>query len=362
MISGSLIKSSEDVITSSTKETPKVGKDDNSIEHKSYGQLLSHRAVSPLEESENLRLLMEPLPGQGAFQTMQSRFEARDITIDDPQFKQPPGKINKLALAIKIFCKSFWETSRVNTPETDRSPRVETIRSRVFTVTSTLLTTLSGVVATTVAIGLFLGALTIFAGMDPEGAMMFIPVGLAIAGLSFGVFAVGFIISVGISRLMTAIVSASVDTREKLTEITAFTSPEQRFLKKYQRMKKSLFELQTRFYAAELDRINFKISYCESPKKLELLTEKRIKLKADRIDAGIPDPYQAKWFDAQQHYCLRSWYWCNTEKLQAAISKIEAWLDRAEKQKALLTNAQRELEELNSSGKSSLKPYDLIHA
>ncbi|MBO9483069.1 hypothetical protein [Salinisphaera sp. G21_0] len=34
-------------------------------------------------------------------------FEADEITIDNPEFKRPPGKIKKLALAIKIFSKSF---------------------------------------------------------------------------------------------------------------------------------------------------------------------------------------------------------------------------------------------------------------
>ena len=329
-----------------TGEEPEHSENDKSIDSKSHGQPIYHRAVSTppeFEESENLRLLMEPLPGQKAFQTMQPPFKAEDITVDDPEFKHPPFKLNKLSLAIKIFCKSFWGSFQINNPETDRSARVETIRSRVFAVTFTLLSAISGVIISIIGIGSYVVAVIPLASL-PDGEIALFVFPFLIAFLSVSAFFYACIFSAAISCVVTSIVSASVDTREKLTEITTLTSPEERFLKKYQRMEESLFALQTRFYAAELDRIDLKIRDCELSEKLMLLTEERAKLKAARIKAGIPDPFQAKWYDAYQH-CLRNCYE-NNKNLQAAISKTEAWLNRAAKQKALLSN-EHMLQELN---------------
>ena len=220
-------------------------------------------------------------------------------------------------------------------------------------MTSTLINTLSGVIATTLGVGLLAGATVLVAG-KAEGGLALLLFGVVIAALSFGVFAIGFLLSQVISRFMTAAVSASVDTREKLTEITAFTSPKEKFLKKFQRMEESLFELQTRLYAAELAKLDLDIIKCKTTECLNLKTEERYELVAARIEAGIPDPYKAKWYDALQHYCLRNWYWCNSEKLKVAISKTEDWLNRAAKQKELLTDEHREQEELYNQGAPSI--------
>ncbi|MGI2027855.1 hypothetical protein [Endozoicomonas acroporae] len=299
---------------------------------------------------------------------MQSPFKADDITIDDPEFKRPPGKIKKLVLAIKIFSKSFKTIYQVNNPETDRSSLVESIRSKAYTVSSILLNTLNLVLASAVTPALFVGALILCASV-PKAAVavaLAVPVGLLI---SIGFFAIGYLLTHSISNFITSAVSASVDTREKLTEITAFTLPKERFLKKYQRMEESLFALRTKLYAAESARINDYIKFYEEDggtEELKLEIEKRKKLDTARIEAGIPDPDQAKWYESLQHYFLKEEYGCDIEKLKDAIHKTEDWLNRAAKQKAILTNEQRELEELYDevdppiAGRLQLKPFELI--
>ncbi|MBO9494220.1 hypothetical protein J7438_08980 [Thalassotalea sp. G20_0] len=330
-----------------TKEVPAQQGDNKTIEptsHTSQGQSVHHRTVSiaakpaKLEESESLRLSMEPSPGL-AFNKIESPFKADDITIDDPEFKCPPVKFNKLALAIKIFCKSFMTISHFNNPETDRSARVQTTRNRVFTVTSILSNILTG---TIILVGLkhLLEILETPAGQTAEAFAVGLTV-VIIAGLSFGVFGIGWLLSQGISRLVTATVTASVDTREKMTDMTTFTSPQERFLKKYQRMEKSLTTLRTKLIDAKL------------VKKLDLYKTEESRLKAKeqaRQEAAILNPdHKEKWHDSLQRYCLREWYeWYvdDSKKLEDAIRKTEDWLDRAATQKALLTNEQRELEEL----------------
>ncbi|WP_257296936.1 hypothetical protein [Endozoicomonas sp. YOMI1] len=308
-----------------------------------------------LEASETSRLTTSS-PEQTALDKMESPFKADDITIDDPEFKRPPGKIKKLALAIKIFSKSFKTIYQVNNPETDRSSLVETIRSKAYTLSSIVLNTLNIVLASSVTPALFVGALILCASVPEAGIalVLAVPVGIFIA---IGVFAIGYMLSNKISNFITSAVSASVDTREKLTEITDLTLPKERFLKKYQRMEESLFALRTKLYAAELARINDYIKLYEKDgrtEKLKLEIEKREKLNTARVEAGIPDPVEAKWHESLQRSFLREEYGCDIVKLKDAIRKTEDWLNRAAKQKELLTDEHRELEELYDEDTQSI--------
>ncbi len=314
-----------------------------------------HRTVSNSEKTskpgafDTIRLTTSS-PEQTALDKMESPFKADDITIDDPEFRQPPGKIKKLALAIKLFSKSFKTIYQVNNPETDRSSLVETIRSKAYTVSSIVLNTLNIVLASAVTPALFVGALILCASVPQAGValVLSVPIGIFIA---IGVFAIGYMLSHSISNFITSAVSASVDTREKLTEITAFTLPEERFLKKYQRMEESIFALRTKLYAAESARTNDYIKLYEKDgrtEKLKLEIEKRDELENARIEAGIPDPDQAKWYESLQRSFLREEYGCDIEKLKDAIGKTEDWLNRAARQKERLSNEPIELQEVNS--------------
>ncbi len=338
--------------------------DDNAVRSESQtssDKSIFHRAVSTsektsvLEASETSRLTTSS-PEQTALDKMESPFKADDITIDDPEFKRPPGKIKKLALAIKIFSKSFKTIYQVNNPETDRSSLVETIRSKAYTLSSIVLNTLNIVLASSVTPALFVGALILCASVPEAGIalVLAVPVGIFIA---IGVFAIGYMLSNKISNFITSAVSASVDTREKLTEITDLTLPKERFLKKYQRMEESLFALRTKLYAAELARINDYIKLYEKDgrtEKLKLEIEKREKLNTARVEAGIPDPVEAKWHESLQRSFLREEYGCDIVKLKDAIRKTEDWLNRAAKQKELLTDEHRELEELYDEDTQSI--------
>ena len=321
--------------------------------HTTLGESISHRAISPCAKTEGLEvsetcMLKTSSPEQTALDKTESPFKADDITIYDTEFKQPPGKIKKLALAIKIFSKSFKTIHQVNHPETDRSSLVESIRSKVYTVTSLLFTALNIVIAPGVTTGLFIGIFillsTVTAGV---GDIVLIVPFLLMFGIA--IYFLGYFLVEEISNFFTSAVSAMVDTREKLTEITAVTLPEGRFLKKYQRMEKSLFTLRTKLYAADFEEINSTIKFYEKYpdiEKLRLVKEKRDKLETDRIEAGIPDPGK-KLFLSLQYYCLRKNYRCDRDKLKEAIQKTEDWLKRAAKQKEQLTNKYSKLQEIN---------------
>ncbi|WP_257264995.1 hypothetical protein [Endozoicomonas sp. ONNA2] len=321
--------------------------------NKSREQPIRHRAASPInrpepKNPENLRLLMKPLPGQtNAFHRMQPLKED-GIIIESPEFKQPPGKIKKLALAIKIFSKSFETIYKVNNPETDRSSLVETIRGRVFTVTSILLKALNAVQTSAITSGLFIGAFALFASQP--GAVFFLVVaGLIIAAHALLFYAMGYVFADCATHCITAAVSASVDTRQKLAEITASTSPEERFLTKYQRMEESLFALRTKLYAVKLADINDNIKYYEKKgmtEELRLQHEQRTRIESAKIEAGIP--YKAKWYESMEHYFLRKGYGYRIGHLEDAIHKTEDWLNRAAKQKERLSNEPLELQEVNS--------------
>ena len=149
---------------------------------------------------------------------------------------------------------------------------------------------------------------------------------------------------------MTAAVSASVDTCEQLTEMTA--CPRQvRFLQKYQRMEASLLALRTKRYAAELARIDGNPHSCP-----QLKAKLRASLEPDRVKAGIANPDNDKWYVAYQRKCLRNRYWGDIKFLDDAISKTEDWLNRAAKQKHLLLKAQQELNDQCVAGKPVDRP------
>ncbi|MGI2027854.1 hypothetical protein [Endozoicomonas acroporae] len=309
------------------------------------GQPIHHRAISPINhpeprEPENLRLLMEPLPGQTtAFHQMQPH-KADEITIDNPEFKRPPGKIKKLTLAIKIFSKSFKTMSCFNNPETDRSARVETIRNRVFTGTAAVLDILTGAI-------ILKGFIRLMGACRNSGESDTILLDIFVAAIAitvmFGAFGIGWLLSQGISRLVTSTVAASVDTREKLAEMTAFTSPKERFLKKYQRTEESLTVLKTKLIDAELSST---LRHSETSEE-EREAREQAKLDTKALNPGTAED---KWYDSLQRYYLREWYefyQYSSEELKDEIGKTEDWLNRAAKQKERLCNEQ-ELQKLNT--------------
>ncbi|MBO9483067.1 hypothetical protein [Salinisphaera sp. G21_0] len=332
----------------------------------SSDQSLSHRAVSLTEQSpglkvsEKLKLTTTSSPKQTAIDQMHSPFKADDITINDLEFRPPPSKIKKLSLAIKIFSKSFMRTSHFNNQETDRSARVETIRNRVSTLTAGLLDILTGAI-------ILKGFIEHLGSRESLGASEYFP-GLVVTYLIativiFGAFGIGWLLSQGITRLVTSTVAASVDTREKLAEMTAFTSPEEKFLKKYQRMEESLCALQTKLIDAKLART---LRNCDRG-NAEIKAKERARKETARLNPGAD---KETWFESIQREHLRDWYEFyafKIEELEQDIRRTKDWLDRAAKQKALLTNEQRELEELYDdvappiAGKLQLEPFNLIH-
>ena len=259
------------------------------------------------------------------------------ITIYDPEFN-PPGKIKKLALAIKIFCKSFKEMSQINNPETDRSTRVESIRKKTFTVSRTIFKGLVCVVTAVVGIAIklgILGGILFLCTLDPT-AVILIPLALpVVACMVIGMMIYGCKLATATASFITSAVSALVDTREKLAEMTPSNTPEAKFLNKYQRMEESLRALQIRRHAAKTAEID---KMADSPLK----NARRAELESQRAKLKISNLNNEKWKDAYQRSCLRD-YEGNIENLDDAISKTEDWLKRAEKQKNQLDKAQQEL-------------------
>ena len=287
---------------------------------------------------------------------VQSPPESKDITIEDPEFN-PPVKIKKLALAIKIFCKSYKGMSQVNNPETDRSARVESLRKKVFTASFAVIHSLSAVLTVAATIALGIGAMigvTFLCTLNPQALLLIIPVVFVLSAIGSAMLFAGFQLALVIERFITGVVSASVDTREKLAEMTASTRPEAKFLNKYQRMEESLRALQIKRYAAKSEEID---KMPNSPLKNQLRTE----LESERVKEKIPKLDDEKWYDTRQRYCLKDYYEGGTESLDDAISKIEDWLRRADKQKNLLTKAQQELNVEGTSGKSDTEPMEVRH-
>ncbi|USE37807.1 hypothetical protein [Endozoicomonas sp. SCSIO W0465] len=329
----------------------------DSHSHINSGLSVYHRTVSlpmtppELDESENHGQVMTSPPGQIAFNKMESSFTAEDITIKDPEFSRLPFKKSKLALAIKLFCISFKDMIRINNPETDRSSVVESIRSKVLTVTSSvtlaLFSILSCATSTAIGVGITIGILTLCT-TPGDAAIGFIFAIFASISIAIGLFLLGLALASLVDRLITATVAASADTCEKLTELTA--SPEEKFLKKYQRMEDTLRESRIKLYAAESKMINDMTKLYEKygeTEKLKLVNERCAKLDAYKVEAGIPDLDNDKWFDNYQRRCLRDSYEGDIKELREAIRKTKDWLNRAAKQKELLTCQYSELQELN---------------
>ena len=132
-----------------------------------------------------------------------------------------------------------------------------------------------------------------------------------------------------------------MDTREKLAEMTASTSPKKKFLNKFQRMEESLDSLRIKLAAAETAKFDKIIEH--GPTKHERYTNPDFgKAEFYRIEKLRQTLENDEWYNVYQRYCLRDYEGsiCN---LKDAISKIEDWLVRASKQKALLSKEQQEL-------------------
>ena len=219
-------------------------------------------------------------------------------------------------MAIKIFSKSFKTISDYNNPETDRSTRVESIRNRVFTGTTAVLSILTGAII----LKGFLHYVDSWRESEIEGCEYTIGFIYAFGSLlTYGAFGIGWLLTEGISRLVTSTVAASVDTREKLAEMITFTSPKERFLKKYQRMEESLTALRIKLIDAEL------------AKKLRDSVHRESDIEAKehaRQETAIlnPDIDKEKWHDSLQRYFVREWYefyWEDIKNLKDDIRKTE---------------------------------------
>ena len=307
-----------------TSGTPIVQQGNNSdIEQKGSDRPVYHRNVSVNEQSPS---------------------ESKEITINDAEFL-PPVKMNKLALAIKIFCKSFKGMRQVNNPETDRSARVESIRSKTFTALFSILHPLSYLISvptgTALGSGLILGIMFLCTLNGGAIALMFPGFMVGIA-LMIGVFYAGCQLALATESFFTSVVSAAADTREKLAEMTASTTPEEKFLNKFQRMEESLRALQMKRYAAlsaDIDNMS------DCPMKTAL----REKLEARALKEETPSLDSEKWYDTYQRYCLRGAY---EGDLDNPIRETKDWLSRASRQKILLDNAQQQdLDVKTASGK-----------
>ena len=267
----------------------------------------------------------------------QSPSERKEITINDAEF-HPPVKMNKLALAIKIFCKSFKEMRHVNNPETDRSPRVESIRSKTLTAIFSVLHPLSCLIsvptATALGSGLMLGIMFL-ATLDAAAIMLMFPGFMVAIALAVGVFYAGCKLASAAESFLTSVVSASADTREKLAEMTASTSPEAKFLNKFRRMEESLRALQIKRYAAQSAKID---AMPDSPQKTAL----REQLESRALEEELPSLDNEKWYDTYQRYCLRDGYEGDIKDLNNAIKETKDWLNRASRQKILLDKAQQQ--------------------
>ena len=331
----------------------------------SYGGLLPHQDLNIEESSRtycykkvftvpepdttnSTQHSIKPSSGQTVPVDAQPPLEKRSITIADGEFDDPPAKMKKLALGIKIFCKSFKEMILVNNPETDRSARVESIRSKVFAVVSTVTRILNPVLPCLLYLGAIFGislGFTLLILIEPV-LLIFIPVYVISSCLiAIPIFYICNLLFTGAERFITAAVSASVDTCEKLTEMTA--RPRQvRFLQKYQRMEESLLALQTKRYAAELARIDGDHHSCPERK-----AKLRASLEPQRVKEGVASLDNDKWYVAYQRKCLRNRYMGDIKYLDEAISKTEDWLNRAATQKHLLLEAQQELNDQCAPGK-----------
>ena len=302
-----------------------------------FGTMVVRRGDSSAIDPEN--------PGQSVYKRKVSIDRqppcCEEITINDPEFN-PPVKLNKLALAIKIFCKSFKEIRQFNNPETDRSAKAESIRSGFFTVASTVFKALFCAVGLPKFFTLGSVILTGLASLNPlVAAILVIPAIVAIIVLGAVIFAVGCRLATVVASFITSVVSASVDTREKLAEMTASTSPKEKFLNKFQRMKESLDSLRIKLAAAEIAK--FDMINEDGPTEYEFYTYTDFR-KAEfyRIKKLRRSLENDAWYNVYQRYCLRD-YEGGICDLKDAISKIEDWLVRASKQKALLGKEQQEL-------------------
>lgn len=351
------ISSSRDTLMESSYGGVLRDRDFNSAnEHGEFAKSFGYEKVFTLsDETTSPQLSMKPSPGQTVPVDAQSPLEKRSITIADEEFDDPPAKMKKLALAIKIFCKSFKEMKLVNNPETDRSARVESIRSKVFAVVSTVTRILSPILPWVLYFGALLGISVVFALLAEIClySLILLPVYVFSSCLvAIPIFEMCSKLLTGIEHVITAAVAAAVDTREKLTEMTA--CPRQvRFLQKYQRMEESLLALQTKRYAAELAKIDGDPHSCP-----ELKAKLRASLEPDRVKAGIANLDNDKWYVAYQRKCLRNRYRGDIKHLDEAISKTEDWLNRAANQKHLLLQAQQELNNQYATKKTVDRPMD----
>lgn len=238
-----------------------------------------------------------------------SLFKEGDITINDPEFQRPPYRSKTLSLAIKLFTIRFKHLffNKQRGPDVDWSDRVDKTNNYFFVLTRAVLFATLAVATTALAIKfmiVFDQCLPIqTAAYRFESALL----------MSFPLFfllimiirAEACIVSY-LANILASAVAASIDTYEQLTKKEQPKTPEESFLAKYQRMEHLLQQ--------------WKNQRDQQPVKIT-----GMKSWMESMDMQINQAAIGKFgFEANI--------------IDTIIKDIEAWLDRAKKQKQLIDN------------------------
>ena len=265
-----------------------------------------------------------PLLEAPTFTAMSPVFDRHDITINDPEFRTPEVKPKTLATIIKTYCKSFRSMASLNTPLIDRSDRVEKLRHRFFGV---LQLVLASAVATALLVAGFKVSVFFFCLLSTQPTVFQDPLGWLLYALIEGLvaFFVGCLIALGnaltvfVTYPITAAVAAGLDTYEKLSQ--GNETPEEKFMNKYQRMEKQLAYLKEICHHV-LPEESCRAAPCWS-------SDNPIEKALKRADIWCEKTMLRFLYDKQER----------RQELDEAILKIEYWLEKAKKQKDLISNS-----------------------
>ena len=263
-----------------------------------------------------------PLLEAPTFAPMSPDFDRHDITINDPEFRTPEVKPKTLTTILKTYRKSYRSMASLNTPLLDRSDRVEKLRHRLFGV---LQLVLESAVATALLVAGFKVSVLIFSILSTP--MLKEPLGWLAYALLEGLIAffVGFLIAMGnaltffVTYPITAAVTAGLDTYEKLSQ--GNETSEEKFMNKYQRMEKQLAYLKE-VYHHVLPEESCHPAPCRS-------SDSPLEKALRRADIWCEKTMLRFLYNKQER----------RQELDEAIIKIEYWLEKAKKQKDLISNS-----------------------
>ena len=295
----------------------------------------------PFFRTSETQSIPTPLLDAPAFHAMSSEFHPNDITVNDPEFSSSGVRPKTLATIISTFCNSFRNRYSLNTPRVDRSDQVEKVRHRLFAVLTGVMATVTTL--TIVLVGLKLSVLL----WSVEPALNWADhVSYGILTEFLGICTAVMLIKLCVcmmahlSFLITAVVTACVETYEKLSQNN--DSPQKKFMDKYQRMEKQLT------YLKELYHRKFHVDSCPAggcPGSVNVDSR-----ADDSISEKINKALQSVdlWSDTFMLDCA---YDADkkdiSQALKMAISVTEEWLNNAKRQKDLFCNGV-EMDSLNS--------------